>query len=59
MLDTGIVIMIKNGIIHKKEGKINPYTSREKSLGYIKYKMQGKENVHYSASYLQEEDMYM
>lgn len=56
-LETGIMILVKNEIIYKKEGGINPYTTREKSLRYIKCKMQGKENVH-STNYLQDEAMY-
>lgn len=57
-LETGIMILVKNEIIYKKEGGISPYTTREKSLRYIKYKMQGKENVHYFTTYLQDEDIY-
>lgn len=49
-LETGI-----NEIMYTKEGGINAYPAREKSLGYIKYKTQGKENVHYSTNHLQDE----
>lgn len=57
LLETGRVILTRNGFIHKKEGGISPYTTLEKSLAYVKCKRQGRENVEYATNYLQKEDL--